>query len=313
MNIKYYLLLLLTFTTTYNYSMDQLLDLALNEAVRSGNTTLIPYLIKAGAKVNKPYYTANLKIAIQNQDLSTVRCLLENGAPIASYTLILAVIIDTPELMIKDNYYAIIECLLDYGADINVTGFNTGYHTALDYALLFVEPEIGLKAAQLLLNRGANIHRLNSRNETVRDRARDGNRHAAVAFIDKYLELEQEMQHSITQKTITNAVKLGHISSIKTLIEQGYVFNRAHLCTAINKNNIALAKLLLESGTIPTEKQLRLAKTLKHREIGRLLIAYLGLSGPESLISTTGLRETGAQYALPKEITHNIASFLQSN
>jgi ankyrin repeat protein len=291
--------------------MDQIRDWALNQAVRSGNTTLILHLITMGANVNNKktidrdgFNIAPLVIAIRNQDLPTVKCLLKNEATVTEGDLNWAINSVISNTLIA-NYYGIIKCLIDYGADVN----EDGYYTPLDHALLIINQERGLRVAQMLINSGADIHRLNPNNKTVQDRARKANRHTAVNFINKYLELEQEIQSNITQETLTKAVKLGHISSVKTLIEQGYVFNRAHLCTAINNNNITIVKLLLEGDVIPTAKQLKLAKSLDHTEIGRILRAFLGLSGPESFIATTGIRETGTQYALPKEITYTIASF----
>jgi hypothetical protein len=293
----YYLICLLALTTPYNYSM---MDEALNKAVRSGNTTLISDLIKMGANVNNnenigshgfittplSFNATPLAIALHKQDPLTVKCLLENGATVRSSELCWAInstIRNTPKA--RANYHAIIKCLIDYGADVNATQ-GDGHFGSLDYALLFINPKIGIRVAQMLINSGADIHRLNPNNKTVLDRARNLSRPAAVNLINKYLELEQEIQSNITQETLTKAIELGYSSVVK---------------------------LLLQRGMMPTQKQLKLAKTLKHREIGRLLIAYLGLSGPESLISTTGIRETVTQYALPKEITHTIASFLQSN
>jgi ankyrin repeat protein len=314
---------------------------ALHEAAEHGYTEIARLLINNKADSNAPCkegWTPLHHAAVGNHK-EIVELLLNNNADVdirnASYepVLHLAQTKEIARLLISrgaaintqpcnnnrtvllkavgcDRNRELVRWLVAQGADVNAQ--NGWGSTALHEA----GRHNNIKVAQLLINNGADIH-------AVRDDINQPNGHnygkrwyqiyseiiptaEFRALLESYAALEQELHNNPTLETLNKAVNLGHVYTTKELIKQGFSCNRTHLETAIAHNHTGIVKLLIQSGVTPKPADLKLAEQHKAQEVGRMLVLYLGITGPQLGISTTGIQSATDSVNIPEELLKEI-------
>ncbi len=225
--------------------------------------------------------------AISKKNLETVKKLVEQGAkadykPLGQHGPPLAE-------AARENSASIVEYLLSKGALIDQR--NISNRTPLMIALQSNAPDV----VNVLLQHGANVN------------ATDGLSSTPLMLAAAYSEVPQ-------------------VNIIKDLITRGAQINiqdnegMTPLLYAVKTGNTPVVKYLLTLPTIDIHAKNKQGQTAlalayegfektntdRYKEIGRMLVQHLGITGPEGRISKTGIQ----QKQLPEDILKYIATFL---
>jgi ankyrin repeat protein len=199
------------------------------------------------------------------------------------------------------DYLEMAKALIHKGCDVNVQ--NIQGLTSLECAVELSRESM----VRLLLNNDANANILNSAGFTAKDRARRENKLILLALFNEYDDLKQGNGIKPMQETWSKALQLGHISTIKQLISKGFKPKKVDLKVAINRGREKIVLLLLQNGLAPAQEHLKLAKRHGYKHIGSMLKSYFTISGPNSLISKSGISKV-AHVELPQDIVNLIAA-----
>jgi Ankyrin repeats (3 copies) len=107
------------------------------------------------------------------------------------------------------------------------------------------------------------------------------NKQAIATILQKYIDLEEQINSNPTQELLDQAVDNGFL---------------------------VLVKLSIHKGINPTEKHLAIAKENSYKKVGYFLNCYLGSSNSRSGVSKSGI-STAAGSTIPQEIDRHIISY----
>jgi Ankyrin repeats (3 copies) len=177
---------------------------------------------------------------------------------------------------IKTSDTKVIELLIKHKASINI-------RNDLGYTPIYIATSYNcIGIVLLLLNHGATINALNNEVSTLLDFAILLKKRKTIELLKKYLLVEQETYNNPTREIVEKTIKLNFTLLMSLLFE----------------------KLAIQ----PTQEHLKLAKECGSKEVGRLLIGYLGIINMQPLISKTGIKNV-AGLNIPEEIVELIVSY----
>jgi ankyrin repeat protein len=258
----------------------------LHEVAEKGNLQLVQLALKQGIDSNKQDSNGStaLHLAARNGNIEIMKLLLKHGADITKIdseglTAAWRAMFSSPFTITRHSdmksLLAVIKLFIAYGVDI------TSCHDEGYSVLACVIEQIYEWADE-----GAQ-----ERTESIK--------------VIKYLINQGCVTAGYLPEEFDSVIK--KYSALKEEIEKQPASST--LKKALQDDCIFLVKKLLESGIVPTPEHLRDAKTNDASGSGRLLKAYIGLSGPELLISKTGISNKLALYDIPKEIINKIAYY----
>jgi ankyrin repeat protein len=238
-------------------------------ATQNGQTEIVEWLL------NNRIYFPNQDInehqiwyhAVLSGNTELVNLLINKGYNLKPYIQRLPI----KDLICK-NDTKMIKLLLAQGMNINKQ--YSWAHTALHFTVLY-PPRIAL--LKLLLNKGANIHIKNDWGHTVLGIAKENNYSVEKDILEHYSNIEKEIQNNPTTELL------------KIAIEQDFVL---------------FVKRLIQAGIKPTEELLAVAKAHESKEVGQVLVRYLGVTGNQLLLSRSGINNS--DHWLPEDITNQI-------
>ncbi|OUM61539.1 hypothetical protein PIROE2DRAFT_12452 [Piromyces sp. E2] len=259
----------------YNSDYYTLLDYACEK----GYETIIKYLVKQGADINKENILGEtpLFFACRSQNVNVVKGILENGTNINKENILG----ETPLFIaceIKSE--GIAEYLIDYGAEINKED-NDGETP------LFVACEYGNlneSLVKMLVEHGADVNKENEYGRIPLFSAIEyGHENIVQCFIENGADIEKEDEDGYTPLYI--ACENGKDAIVKQLVEQGASINKANnknhqtpLIISCIKGYENIVKYLIDHGADVNkengkkESPLFLSHQLKRESITKLLI-----------------------------------------
>lgn len=273
---------------------------ALHLGVQLKNYEITNFLLSKGAKVNvkdkynvTPFYTA-----VSNKDVSITNLLIDYGAVTNIFITTLQGNVEALEsylqiggnpnanigkyrqslleLSIKANSLAMVQCLLDKGANVNKTN-------AYSWTPLHIAASQGQYAiAKLLIDKGAKVNTVCNKRTALSLAVKSENQDLVELLLDSGAKVNIPTCHVLHE-----AVEKGNLEIVKLLINRGakinsrdgLPFRQTPLHLAIKKGNISLVKLLLSKGAdvnlktfIPPLTAIQLST--KHPKIVQLLKSY---------------------------------------
>jgi ankyrin repeat protein len=247
----------------------------LHNAIDS-SVELVNYLIEKQADINAQARNGDtpLHYAINKNAVKIAAFLIQQGANLDIQNnkgltpLHLA-------LCTKNNTLAI--ALINNKADVNLSDEDNNNWTPLHYAAVGGYTTL----VRTLINSNATIEVYDKSGNTPSDYAHRHKHSAIVEMLDMYPQLKQEIDYSPTSATLLNTVIAGFINLVKLLLQKNIPITKTHIL---------------------------LAKNHGHKDLNRMLINYIGITGPQSLISKTGIKNA-FDLAIPHEIALLIAFY----
>ncbi|XP_061583000.1 dynein axonemal heavy chain 12-like isoform X2 [Cololabis saira] len=291
-------------------SQDQEQDAPLFVAVRSDYADMVKLLLMRGSRVNQEgtHGRRPLHEASRLGNLGMVELLLEAGAhldPCSHYGL-------TPlALAAQGGHTEVVETLLQKGADV--------FSQARDEASILYEASAAGNPAviHLLLEYGADANIPNHTGHMPIHRAAHRGNLQVLKLLLPVTDIRDVHDSGISP--LHSAAAVGNTECIKTLLDVGYDPNymlhpwirrsydderKSALFFAVSNNDLASAKLLLESGAMPNQdpiKCLQVALRLGNYELINLLLRHGANVNYYSRINTTHF-PSALQYALKDEV-----------
>jgi ankyrin repeat protein len=272
---------------------------ALHLAIQLKNYDIADFLLSRGAKVNvkDKYNVTPLYTAVSNKDFLITNLLIDYGAVTNIFITTLQGNLEALqnylqvggnpnatiskarqtllELSIKAHSLAMVQCLLDKGANVNKTN-------AYGFTPLYIAASQGqYTICELLIDRGAKVNTICNKHTALYQAVRSENQNLVELLLDRGAKI------NLSSHVLHEAVDKGNIEIVNLLINRGAKINNRHslpfretpLHLAIKKGNINLVKLLLSKGANPNLKTFfppmtAIQLATKYPEIVQLLKSY---------------------------------------
>jgi hypothetical protein len=192
----------LSSTSTWEMMADNGVDVLIPScewAAKTGNLSVVEFLVKKSANGNREYKDRSLMVAAKTSHLPVVKFLVENGADVniaSGFAL---------REVSKNGHLSMVKFLVENGADI---------HACDDFALRRAASNGHLSTVKFLIENGANIHACND--FALQFASEQG--HLPVV---KFLIENGANIHACNDYAIQEASRNGHLPVFNFLIENG--------------------------------------------------------------------------------------------
>lgn len=235
-------------------------------ATRSGSSKIVAILAEAGAELTFDLF----RIALLNEDRQMVETLVSSGLDINThdyYTIL--------GMAVSFQQYEMVEFIISLGANPEIgTVSQVGTNTALQIAV----NNNDLKMVRLLIDLGSDVNnKADSVYTPLKHALHDKNYPMMTLLVELGASLEKQPDE-VGYTILENAVADNNTTAIRLLVELGAKiddgFLNNPLLTAIFLGHLDSVKVLIEVGASPVSDRYQIAPLYKAISNDRLSIAY---------------------------------------